>query len=91
MNLKKFAESLSPNEKRELLSILSQKPERRLSVKEWVNENTELSIRAQNCLTYSDLRDQFIDEVTKSDLLKVRNLGKVTMEEILSQCPFIEK
>ena len=91
MNLKKFTESLTPNEKRELLAILTEKPEKRLTVKEWVTSNKELSVRAQNCLIYSGMKDHFIDELTKSDLLKIRNLGKVTMEEILSQCVFIER
>ena len=91
MNLKKFTESLTPNEKRELLAILTEKPEKRLTVEEWVTSNKELSVRAQTCLIYSGMKDRFIDELTKSDLVKIRNLGKVTLEEILSQCVFIER
>lgn len=91
MNLKKFVESLTSSEKRELFDILSEKPKSRLRVKEWVLRTNELSARAKTALTYSDLADMHMDEITDIDLIKVRNLGKVTLKEILELYPFIRK
>ncbi len=91
MNLHKFVESLTSTEKRELLEILSKKSDKRLTVKEWIYTNRELSMRARNALTYSDLVDVYMDEITENDLLKIRNLGKVTFNEIMTLYPFIKR
>lgn len=91
MNLKLFVESLTSTEKRELLDILTEKPATRVSVREWVTKNEDLSVRAKNSLIYSDIANYFIDEVTSTDLMKVRNLGKVTLQEILESYPIIRK
>ena len=91
MNLKLFVESLTSTEKRELFDILSEKPVDRMTVREWVIKNENLSVRAKNSLMYSDIADVYLDEVTSMDLMKVRNLGKVTLQEILESYPIIRK
>ena len=50
-------------------------------------ENLDFSVRAYNCckkVGYNYISD--FKGTTKNDLMKIRNLGKKTMEEIINKC-----
>jgi len=86
MNLEKFVEALTESEKTELLRILSSSRSR-IKVGDWLNETEGLSERGRNALRFSTLKDRYMDEITSRDLLKVRNFGMVSLEEVQKLYP----
>ena len=93
MDLHKFVESLNSVEKAKLLHILKNS-NRRLTIQEWVDANSDLPINTLNplrfMLKYKSGGDAiYMDELTITHLKSLRNLGQVGIDSIVKRYPMI--
>ena len=93
MDLHKFVESLNSVEKAKLLHILKNS-NRRLTIQEWVDANSDLPIKTLNplrfMLKYKRGGDAiYMDELTTTHLKSLRNLGQVGIDSIVKRYPMI--
>lgn len=91
MDLHKFVESLNSIERAKLMHIL-RNSNNRLTIQEWIDANSDLPNKTLNplrfMLKYGRGGDvTYMDELTKSHLKSLQNLGQVSIDLITERYP----
>lgn len=91
MDLRKFVESLTSVEKAKLMHIL-RNSNKRLTIQEWIDANSDLPNKTLNPLRYMLLYKRggdaiYMDELTRERLKSLQNLGKIGIDSIVERYP----
>lgn len=91
MNLHKFVESLTSVERAKLMHIL-RNSNRRLTIQDWLDANSDLPTKALNPIRYMLKYKRggdavYMDELTLAKLKSLQNLGQISIDLITDRYP----
>ncbi|HEY8658722.1 MAG TPA: hypothetical protein VIL78_06780 [Hanamia sp.] len=75
-------QSIAEDHKKDIIEIFSEKPNRNLWLRQIIQTHT-ISSRLKNILTDKSFQVNYIEDITKEDILMCRNTGKKTWEEFV--------
>ena len=86
MEISRLLQILDSSEKYELFTLLTKEFSIKTRIRDFISSNPQMTTRLKKCLIDYDKRkdfDEFIEFINMDDLMRLRNMGKTTLNEFI--------